>query len=288
MAHEIAKYVRDFQDCTGFSMDQEQPALGIILGSGLSDMAMRLIPNAQRVEFNKLEGFPAPGVTSHTGAFLLGEVGKIMVIAQCGRFHPYEGRSPREICLGVELMAALGFGNLLLTNASGALNPLFSTGSLMLMTDLINHTGLSPLTGRIGEFADPFPDMSAPFDRNLSELTRDVALENGIRLYEGIYIGVHGPEMETRAETRMYRQWGADAIGMSTVLEIIAARRLGMRAIGISCLSNLNLPDCMKPCLFDEILEEAARAGEKLEKLLSSLLICKRLAKCLCDGSEGK
>lgn len=281
MAREIENCVKDFQDRTGFSLSSGENGIGIILGSGLSDMARRLMPGAACVEFEQLRGFPRPGVASHAGSFLLGRLGKTHIIAQLGRFHPYEGRSPREVCMGVEMMAALGFKNVLLTNAAGALNTLFAAGGLMLMTDFINHTGLSPLTGRILEFSDPFPDMSAPFDAGLSALARDVALETRIRLYEGVYIGVHGPELETRAETRMYRQWGADAIGMSTVLEIIAARRFGMRVLGISCLSNLNLPDCMMPCSFGEMLGEAARAGEKLEKLLLALLHAPRLEKCL-------
>ena len=281
MAPEIARCVKTFRDSTGLCLAPDDGGLGIVFGSGLSDMARRLVGDARCVEFEKLEGFPSPGVASHSGSFLLGRLGETLLIAQLGRFHPYEGRTAREICLGVELMAALGFKNLILTNAAGALNPIFAPGGLMLMTDFINHSGLSPLTGRIGEFADPFPDMSAPFDEKLSALVTQVALNEKIRLYEGVYIGVHGPEMETRAETRMYRQWGADAIGMSTVLEIIAARRFGMRVLGISCLSNLNLPDCMKPCGFDEILGEAARAGKKLEKLLSALLRCPSLPECL-------
>lgn len=175
--------------------------------------------------------------------------------------------------MGVRVMAGLGVRALVITNAAGALNPLFDAGSLMCMSDMINHTGVSPLTGpNCAGFGERFPDMGAPFDAGFRRLAREAALRLGLRLEQGVYIGVHGPEMETAAETRMYRQWGADAVGMSTVLEVIAARHRGMRVLGISCLTNKNLPDCMTPAPLAEVIAVAGRAGESLGRLLEEVL----------------
>lgn len=246
---------------------------GLILGTGLSDLAGA----GEKVPFSSLPGFPQSSVESHAGMFVALELGGLPLLAQMGRCHLYEGRSPSEVCMGVRVMARLGIDRLIITNAAGALNPLFAAGELMCMSDFINHTGQSPLTGpNCDDLGERFPDMSCPFDPRLRELAASCALAQGIRLEQGVYIGVHGPEMETQAETRMYRQWGADAIGMSTVLEIIAARHAGMRVLGISCLSNKNIPGCMRPVPLDEIIAIAASAGEKLKKLL--LPLCAALA----------
>lgn len=252
--------------------------LGLILGTGLSDLAAALADDAGGagpcvVPFAQLPGFPLPGVDSHQGAFVLGRLGGRPVLAQQGRCHLYEGRSPAEVCMGVRVMAGLGVKTLVITNASGALNPLFEAGDLMCMADQINHTGFSPIMGpNCAAWGERFPDMSAVFDPELRALAQETAEQLGIRLERGVYIGVHGPEMETPAETRMYRQWGADAVGMSTVLEVIAARHLGMRVLGFSCLSNKNLPDCMAPAPLEEIIAVAGRAGAKLGRLLRALV----------------
>lgn len=262
----------------------ERPPLGLILGTGLSGLADELLagppagpaagdaPGA-RVPFAGLPGFPLPGVDSHQGAFVLGRLNGVPVLAQQGRCHLYEGRSPAQVCMGVRVMAGLGVRTLIVTNAAGALNPRFEAGTLMCMADQINHTGVSPLTGpNCAAWGERFPDMSAPFDHALQSLALETAGALGIRLERGVYIGVHGPEMESPAETRMYRQWGADAVGMSTVLEVIAARHLGMRVLGLSCLSNKNLPDCMTPVPLAEVIAVAGRAGENLARLLRVLV----------------
>ena len=175
--------------------------------------------------------------------------------------------------MGVRVMAGLGIGSLVVTNAAGALNPQFDAGSLMLMTDQINFTGTTPLAGpNVEQWGPRFPDMSCIFDPELRALALESAAMLGIRLERGVYIGVHGPQMESPAETRMYRQWGADAIGMSTVLEVLAARHLGLRVLGISCLSNKNLPDCMSPVPIEEVIEVAGKAGRRLERLLLDMV----------------
>lgn len=241
---------------------------GIILGTGLSDITKEM-EEIGRLPFTDIPDFPASSVRSHAGAFVIARVKGVPAIIQQGRCHLYEGRSPAEVCMGARLMGELGVKNLIATNAAGALNPLFEPGTLMLMADMINHTGVSPLTGPNNDaWGERFPDMSEPFDKNLRALAMRCSLEQGIRLETGVYIGTHGPEMETPAETRMYRQWGADAIGMSTVLEIIAARHMGMKVMGLSCIANKNLPDCMRPAPLAEIIDMSAVCGRDLSRLL--------------------
>lgn len=262
-----------------FCHAEADPApVALILGTGLSSLADRLLDEQNgrpglRVPFATLPGMPLPGVESHKGAFVLGRLGKFPVIAQQGRSHLYEGRSPHEICMGIRVMAGLGARTCIITNAAGALNPQFEAGGLMCLTDQINHTGHSPLTGtNHTAWGERFPDMSRIFDPDLQSLALRTAGRLDIRLERGVYIGVHGPEMESPAETRMYRQWGADAVGMSTVLEVIAARHLGMRVLGISCLTNKNMPDCMSPVPLEEILAVANKAGHDLARLITNLL----------------
>ena len=250
------------------------PPLGMILGTGLSSLAESLAE--QRVPFADVPGYPLPSVDGHEGAFVFGRLGETPVLAQLGRCHLYEGRSPAEVCMGVRVMAGLGVRTLVITNAAGALNPLFEAGSIMCIADQINHTGLSPLTGaNVDAWGGRFPDMSAPFDGQLQRLAHEAASHLGLRLERGVYIGVRGPEMETPAETRAYRQWGADAVGMSTVLEVICARHLGLRVLGLSCLTNRNLPDCMSPSSIDEILAVAGRVGADMARLVRE--VAKRL-----------
>ena len=248
--------------------------IGIILGTGLSSLAKKLDigESGTRIPFSALPGFPQSTVQSHEGAFIYGFLGSAPVLAQLGRCHLYEGRSPAEVCMGARVMGTLGIKTLVITNAAGALNPLFEAGQIMVMADMINHTGQSALRGaNCGAWGERFPDMSATFDPELRTLAEQKALELGIPLAKGVYIGVHGPEMETPAETRMYRQWGADAVGMSTVLEVAAARHMKMRVLGFSCLTNKNLPDCMAGASLDEVLAMAARCGTHLERLLHAV-----------------
>ena len=255
--------------------------LGIVRGTGLSALAEKLQDRVV-VPYADLPGFPASSVEGHTGAFVWGRfagacgeddsIGRYALIQQ-GRCHLYEGRTPAEVCMGVRVMAMMGVKTLVITNAAGGLNPQFDAGGIMCMSDIINHTGHSPLTGiNFEEWGPRFPDMCAPLDADLRALAVETAARIGLRIERGVYIGVHGPEMETPAETRMYRQWGADAVGMSTVLEIIAARHMGMRVLGLSCLTNKNLPDCMTPAPLEEILAVAAVAGKNLGRLIRAMV----------------
>lgn len=255
--------------------DLSQAPIALVLGTGLSQLAHALLKGADSVHvpFDELPFMPRPGVDSHAGFFVWGKLAGVSVLAQAGRCHLYEGRSTAEVCMGVRVMAGIGARAVVITNAAGALNPLFEAGELMCIADFINHTGVSPLTGPNYEgFGERFPHMGEPFDSKFRCLAQQAALKLGLRLEQGVYIGVHGPEMETAAETRMYRQWGADAVGMSTVLEVIAARHLGMRVLGISCLTNKNLPDCLAPAPLAEVIAVAEKAGDKLGRLLMEVL----------------
>ena len=260
--------------------DADAP-LGIVLGTGLSALAEKLQDRVV-VPYSELPGFPASSVEGHAGAFVWGRfagacgeddsIGRYALIQQ-GRCHLYEGRTPAEVCMGVRVMAMMGAKTLVITNAAGGLNPQFDAGGIMCMSDIINYTGHSPLTGiNVEEWGPRFPDMCAPLDADLRAVALETAAKIGLRLERGVYIGVHGPEMETPAETRMYRQWGADAVGMSTGLEIIAARHMGMRVLGLSCLTNKNLPDCMTPAPLEEILAVAAVAGKNLGRLIRAMV----------------
>lgn len=251
----------------------KEPPAAIILGTGLSEAAAELTQGFIKIPFSTLPNFPVSSVKSHTGAFACGLWHGLPLLVQLGRVHLYEGFSPAQVCMGLRLMAQAGCKTLIITNAAGALNPYFETPGLMNIADIINFTGQSSLSGVNHEaWGERFPDMSQPFDTDLSRLAHSAALKLGIRLENGVYIGVHGPEMETPAETRMYRQWGADAVGMSTALEVIAARHLGLRCLGISCLTNKNLPDCMRPAPLSEVIANAAKVAPKLARLLAAVL----------------
>lgn len=244
------------------------PRVAIVLGTGLGDLAKDL-QNPQAVNYADIPHFPLSTVASHVGRFLFGTLDGVEVVLQQGRCHLYEGYAPHEVCMGVRLMHGLGAGSLVITNAAGALNPRWDAGTLMLITDHINHTGQSPLTGPNHEaWGERFPDMSCAYDPAYVRTALDCAAHLKMRVERGVYVGVPGPQMETPAETRMFRLLGAEAVGMSTVLEVIAARHLDMKVLGISCLTNKNLPDCMVPAPLEEVLRVAKAAGDDLSRLV--------------------
>lgn len=208
------------------------------------------------------------------GAFVLGRLGGRTVLVQQGRCHLYEGFGPDKVCMGVRVMAGLGADTLILTNAAGALDPQFDAGGLMCISDQINFTGVSPLSGPNHEWpgASASPDMSAIYDAGLRDLACRCALELGIRLERGVYIGVRGPQMESPAETACSASGAPMPVGMSSVLEVIAARHMGLRVLGISCLTNKNLPDCMRPAPLEEVIAVAGRAGKDLGRLVEAVV----------------
>lgn len=247
-------------------------AAGVVLGTGLGNWTQTM-QDVCTIPYAEIPGFPASTVTGHAGALICGKVAGRSVLALSGRFHLYEGYTPAQACTGVRVLARLGVGAIVLTNAAGALNPQYDAGTLMCITDHINLTGASPLVGQnVNAWGVRFPDMCAVWDKGLRELALGQAARLGIRLERGVYAQVLGPQLETPAETRAYRLMGADAVGMSTVIEAIAARHMGARLLGISCLTNKNLPDCMAETSLEDILAVAARSGEALGRLLTAVI----------------
>lgn len=211
----------------------------------------------------------APG---HAGRFVIGELAGRSVIAMQGRLHPYEGISAGECAFPVSVMHALGARTLIATNACGGLNPSFNAGELMLIIDMFNNTGQSPLTGPNEPGLERFPVMYDCFDPGYLELARSAARELDIRLNEGVYLAIAGPAYGTRAEIRAFRAWGADAVGMSTVFEVTKARHLRMRVLGVSVVTDMALPDSHEHTTGDEVVAMANRAGATLASLLKAVI----------------
>ncbi|MBN2139397.1 MAG: purine-nucleoside phosphorylase [Desulfovibrionaceae bacterium] len=245
---------------------------GLVLGSGLSGVA-ECIEDPKSMEYKDIPGLPQGTAPGHQGRLVAGTISGRPVLALCGRFHLYEGLSAARACAGIRVLGGLGVRSLVLTNAAGALNPNFEIGSFMCIIDHINLTGQSPLTALEPDFRGRrFPDMSRAYDPELIRVARAQAKGLGPTLELGVYLQVPGPNLETPAETRAFRALGADAVGMSTAIETIAARHLGMRVLGICCLTNKNLPDCMQEIDEDTTLERAGRASGDLARLLQAVL----------------
>jgi purine-nucleoside phosphorylase len=248
------------------------PEIGIILGTGLGGLA-REIAVEREVPYQDIPGFPLSTVESHAGRLLLGHLGGRPVVAMQGRFHRYEGYDLHAVTFPVRVMHALGARTLVVSNACGGMNPLWSPGDLVLLSDHINLLGDNPLVGANDERLGPrFPDMSEPYDTALRELCREVALDLGIVLREGVYVAVSGPNLETRAEYRMLRAMGADVVGMSTVPEVIVAAHQGMRTVGISIITDQCLPDALEPADIERIIATAGRAEPQLTRLIATLV----------------
>ncbi len=243
-----------------------QPGIGIILGTGV-------IEEPIAVPYGEIPHFPVSTVESHEGRLIFGRLGGREVVTMQGRFHLYEGYSPAQITFPIRVMSALGVRTLLVSNACGGLSPWHSTGELMLIEDHINLQGVNPLIGPNDERLGPrFPDMSEPYSERLKELTRRIALEEGIGLHRGVYAAVAGPNLETRAEYRYLRTIGADAVGMSTVPEVIVAVHEGIEVLAISVIADLCLPDALERVDISAILAAAARAEPQLTRLMTRVI----------------
>ena len=245
--------------------------VGLVSGTGLGGIAAAL-SEKREMGTAEIPGFPRATAPGHAGRLVFGETGGRAVAMLSGRLHLYEGHAPRDVAFGVRLLAGLGVRTLVLTNAAGALDPQFTAGGLMRVTDHLNLTGKNPLVGPDDEVGPRFPDMSQAYSPRLGAVADAAALSLGIRLERGVYAGVLGPSLETPAETRMLRHLGADAVGMSTVTEVIAARHLGLEVLVISCLTNVNLPDCMTETTIEAVLATARRAEGELTRLLAAVI----------------
>jgi purine-nucleoside phosphorylase len=267
-------YRQQVEECARFLRGRLpwQPEWGIITGTGQTRLAGALEGGAGCL-YHELPHFPKATSPSHEGRLHWGRLAGKPVLFFQGRFHAYEGHALREVALPVRVMAALGVKHLLITNAAGGLNPHFKAGELMLISDHINLMGDNPLVGEnIDDWGPRFPDLSRVYDRAFLDLAEEVARQRGVVLRKGVYVAVKGPSLETPAETRFLRQIGADAVGMSTVPEAIAAVHAGLRIIGISVISNVNLPDAMAPIAVEEIIATAAGAEFRLAALIAGIL----------------
>jgi purine-nucleoside phosphorylase len=248
------------------------PRVGLTLGTGLSGLGAAM-EEAVSIPYAEMPGFPVSTVESHAGELLLGRLAGQPVAALAGRFHLYEGYSAKEVTLPLRALALLGVEVFIFTCAAGGLDPAMEAGRVMLVTDHINLTGDNPLIGpNVDQWGERFPDMSQVYDPQLMALARAVAQAEGIQIYEGVYVGLKGPSMETPAETRMLRTLGADAVGMSTVLEVIAARHHGLRVLALAAISNVNIPQDMQPAPIELVIANAGKAGADLGRLITGVL----------------
>jgi len=248
-----------------------KPRVAIVLGSGLGGIAAT-IERPARVPYRAVPGFPKATVPGHAGELIGGMLGGVPVVALSGRFHMYEGHDAALAAYPARVAHALGAATLIVSNAAGGLRKELSPGTLVLLTDHINLMFRNPLIGPLEPGDVRFPDMSAPYDAGLQAVARRVAAAQGIRLADGVYVGLLGPAYETRAEVRMLITLGGDVVGMSTVPEVIAARALGMRVLGFSCVTNLACGLSDAPITHAEVLETTARVAAQLQELVRGVV----------------
>ena len=247
------------------------PEVAIVLGSGLGRLATRL-EDARRIPYSEIPGFPATTVVGHQGELVAGRLAGQPLLVQSGRFHLYEGHGAETVALPVRVMATLGVRTVLLTNAAGGIRRTFSRGALMMIADHMNLTFRNPLIGPVLPGEERFPDMSEPYDGALRALAREVARERRIALEEGVYLQLLGPSYETPAEVRMAERLGADAVGMSTAIEVVAARARGMRCLAFSTITNPAAGITGERLSHAEVMEVAARVAGDLESLVEGIV----------------
>jgi purine-nucleoside phosphorylase len=253
------------------AIGDRRPEVAIVLGSGLGGLTAQF-SNTVRIPYSRIPGFPETTIVGHSGELVVGRFASRDVLAQSGRFHLYEGHTPATVALPARVFGALGIETLLLTNAAGGIRRTFSSGTVMLIADHINLTFRNPLIGPVLPGEERFPDMSDPYDRTLRELARQVAVDRRIPLQEGVYVQVLGPSFETPAEIRMLDRLSADAVGMSTVVEVVAARARGMRCLGFSIVTNLASGISPTRLSHEEVLETANRVRGELENLIEGVI----------------
>ena len=247
--------------------DADAPDLGIVLGSGLGGLVRR-IADARELVFADVPGFPTASVVGHAGRVVVGRLAGRLVVALAGRFHVYEGHSAALAGFPVRVLHALGARTLFVSNAAGGIRATFRPGDLMVITDHLNLMFRNPLEGAVEPGDTRFPDMSEPYDRALASLLHREAASLGFEVRDGVYCGLLGPTYETPAEVRMLRILGADAVGMSTVPEVIVARALGMRVAGVSCITNFASGTTAGPLSHAEVLETTAVVASRFESLV--------------------
>lgn len=256
-------------------LGKRKPSIGIILGSGLGELADQL-EEAVAISYSTIPGFVGSTAPGHAGRLVIGGLGGKIVLAMQGRFHFYEGHDMAQVTFPVRVMRALGIDTLIVTNAAGGLNPAFQTGDLMALNDHIflpGMTGQNPLRGPNDEMLGPrFVPVVNSYTQSLRDIAQEEAAKLGIRFHQGVYIMLTGPNFETRAEMRLLRAWGADAVGMSTVPEVIVAVHSGMRVLGLSTITNTLNPDTNLETSGDEVIEVGKAVGPRLLALVKAVL----------------
>ena len=248
------------------------PRVGLITGTGLADITREMDVQI-RIPYSEIPHFPVSTIAGHKGTLAFGRLGKQNVMAMEGRSHLYEGYSPQEVTFPVRVMSRLGAEFLFISSAAGGLNPLFKPADIMMVTDQLNLTGTNPLLGpNLSSFGPRFPDMSQAYDPALMGLAARNALDLGMSLQKGVYVGIPGPSLETPAETRFLRTAGADAVGMSTVLEVITAVHCGLRVLAIVAITNVNIPERTRKTSLEDVIATAGKAVGKLAPLLEEVL----------------
>lgn len=274
MGFNISAYRQKIKETLAYikSKTDFKPQIGIILGTGLGGLVQE-VDVAFEFPYNELPHFPVSTVESHAGKLILGKIENKNVLVMQGRFHYYEGYSMKEITFPVRIMGELGIKHLLISNASGGMNPQFRKGDLMIIDDHINLLGSNPLIGpNLDEYGPRFPDMSEPYSRRLIAMAEQIALEHKIKLQKGVFVAVPGPNLETKAEYRFLRFIGADSVGMSTVPEDIVAVHMGMEVFGISVITDECFPDALEPVNVAEIIRIANNTEPRLTLLMKQIV----------------
>lgn len=264
----------DLEQTTSFlkSRGISDPEIGIVLGTGLGNLISEIEIEIE-LSYNTIPNFPIATVEFHFGKLIYGKIKGKQVLAMQGRYHYYEGHSMNQVVFPLRVMKMLGVKKVLMSNAAGTVNMSMKKGDLMLIDDHINLQPENPLRGpNLDDLGSRFPDMSAPYDKEMNSLLKSVASENDIVLHEGVYASVQGPNLETRAEYRMLQIIGADAVGMSTVPEVIACNHMGIPCVAVSVLTDECDPDNLKPVDIQDIIETAGKAELKLTKLYAGLI----------------
>jgi purine-nucleoside phosphorylase len=266
--------LEQFKESVAFiqSKTNIKPSIGIILGTGLGGL-VKEIEVVDEISYADIPHFPVSTVESHSGKLIFGRLGGKDVVAMQGRFHYYEGYDFKQVTYPVRVMKLLGIEKLLVSNASGGVNPDFIVGEIMILNDHINFFPGNPLIGKnIDELGPRFPDMSEPYDPSMIALAKEIAKEQNIRIAEGTYLGLTGPTLETPAEYKFVRTIGADAVGMSTVPEVIVARHMEIPVFAISIITDLGVPGKIKKVSLEEVIEVASRQEPKMTVILKELI----------------
>ena len=247
------------------------PEIAVILGSGLGKLVNELT-DTYVIDYKEIPNFPVSTVEGHSGRLIFGRLGDKDIITMQGRFHYYEGYSMKEVTFPIRVMRELGIKTLFVSNAAGGTNPTFEIGDLMIITDHINFFPEHPLRGKNISYGPRFPDMSEAYDRTLIARAKEIAQKHGITVREGIYIGTQGPTYETPAEYRMFARWGADAVGMSTVPEVIVAHHCGMKVFGISVITDLGVEGKIVEVSHEDVQRAADAAQPRMTTIMKEMI----------------